>query len=253
MVRPIPCASPESTRCPHPRRGTRGGLGRYQACQGGPRYGGQSRQFHSFRQTRPSRRRCRSDGLLPAVPWIAHRGGGCLAPRILWRVSPGRPPRFPGGGIRRHVDRDQVPILIHDETLERTTDGRGGWPSGIGMNWPDLDAGRWLHRSWSGARIPRLTDVLALCTDFGAWRQCRNQARCWSRRSHRTPRCRGLPPPGRRPCPGGVLLFRGRPGRRPGCGSEQPRALLVEAIPGDFLERAWPAWTVLSSMHARST
>ncbi|MCC6850444.1 MAG: glycerophosphodiester phosphodiesterase [Deltaproteobacteria bacterium] len=56
-------------------------------------------------------------------------------------------------------------VVIHDETLDRTTDGRG--PVGD-RTWEELarlDAGAWFDASYAGERIPRLDDVLARVRD----------------------------------------------------------------------------------------
>jgi glycerophosphoryl diester phosphodiesterase len=57
---------------------------------------------------------------------------------------------------------DGVPVVIHDDTVERTTDGRGvvgalPWSSLAG-----LDAG-------GGERIPRLAEVVRWAAQTGAW------------------------------------------------------------------------------------
>jgi len=51
-------------------------------------------------------------------------------------------------------------VVIHDETLERTTDGLGPV---CARTWPELarlDAGSWRGEAFRGERIPRLADVL---------------------------------------------------------------------------------------------
>jgi glycerophosphoryl diester phosphodiesterase len=56
-------------------------------------------------------------------------------------------------------------VVIHDETLDRTTDGRG--PVGD-RTWDELarlDAGAWFDPAYRGERIPRLADVLAQVRD----------------------------------------------------------------------------------------
>ncbi len=55
---------------------------------------------------------------------------------------------------------DGVPVVIHDETLERTTSGIG--PVGA-KRWDEiaaLDAGAWRGAAFAGERVPRLADVL---------------------------------------------------------------------------------------------
>lgn len=55
---------------------------------------------------------------------------------------------------------DGVPIIFHDETLNRTTDGRG-----LVSDFPytylrSLDAGKWFNPIYSGEHIPTLATVL---------------------------------------------------------------------------------------------
>src|SRR3989338_2105535 len=55
---------------------------------------------------------------------------------------------------------DGEPFVIHDESLKRTTSGRGE----VGLVGADylesLDAGAWFSRHFKGEKIPRLQDVL---------------------------------------------------------------------------------------------
>jgi len=55
--------------------------------------------------------------------------------------------------IDLHCTRDRVPVLIHDETLDRTTDGSGAIAALTLRQARKLDAGR-------GERIPTLREVL---------------------------------------------------------------------------------------------
>jgi glycerophosphoryl diester phosphodiesterase len=93
--------------------------------------------------------------------WIAHRGGGSLAPentlagiRLAARLG------FRAVEFDVMLSGDGTPVLIHDETLERTTNGRG-----LVSETPDavllaLDAGQ-------GESIPRFADAAALCRELG--------------------------------------------------------------------------------------
>src|SRR6266702_1219038 len=64
-------------------------------------------------------------------PWpyprvVAHRGGGALAPEnTLAGIRKAVATGFGGVEFDVMLSADKVPLLIHDETLERTTDGRG--------------------------------------------------------------------------------------------------------------------------------
>jgi glycerophosphoryl diester phosphodiesterase len=97
--------------------------------------------------------------LLPR--WIAHRGGGSLAPentlasiRLAARLG------YRAVEFDVMLSADGTPVLIHDETLERTTNGRGRV-----CETPDavlfaLDAGY-------GEHIPRFAEAAALCRELG--------------------------------------------------------------------------------------
>ena len=58
------------------------------------------------------------------------------------------------------LSRDGVPVVCHDKTVDRTTDGKGE----IGdLDWSEiqkLDAGVYLGELWGGVSVPRLEEVL---------------------------------------------------------------------------------------------
>ena len=63
---------------------------------------------------------------LPLPRWIAHRGGGSLAPentlagiRLAARLG------YRAVEFDVMLSADGTPFLVHDETLERTTNGQG--------------------------------------------------------------------------------------------------------------------------------
>lgn len=56
-------------------------------------------------------------------------------------------------------------VVIHDETLDRTTDGHGPVGDRTFAELARLDAGVWFDPSYRGERIPRLGDVLAQVRD----------------------------------------------------------------------------------------
>lgn len=62
------------------------------------------------------------------------------------------------------LTRDGMPVVIHDFTLDRTTNGHGKVKN---MDWEHiqrLDAGSWKGRSFRGERVPSLEEVLALAS-----------------------------------------------------------------------------------------
>lgn len=60
------------------------------------------------------------------------------------------------------LTRDRKMVVIHDATLERTTDGHGQVNSHTLQELKELDAGSWFHPSFAGERLPELEEVLSL-------------------------------------------------------------------------------------------
>ncbi|MDD5250437.1 MAG: glycerophosphodiester phosphodiesterase [Rhodocyclaceae bacterium] len=101
---------------------------------------------------------------------IAHRGGGCLAPENTLaglRVAA----RLGCQGVEFDVmlSGDGVPVLMHDETLERTTDGAGPVAAQRFAELRALDAGIRHGAAFQGETIPALEEALALCAELGLW------------------------------------------------------------------------------------
>jgi glycerophosphoryl diester phosphodiesterase len=59
-----------------------------------------------------------------------------------------------------HLSRDGELVVIHDDTLDRTTDGSGPVRERSLGELMRLDAGRWFGEGFAGQRIPRLDEVL---------------------------------------------------------------------------------------------
>lgn len=66
-----------------------------------------------------------------------------------------------------HLSKDRELVVIHDERLERTTDGRGWVKDLSSVSLRKLDAGAWFDRRYAGEKIPLLEEVLALCVESG--------------------------------------------------------------------------------------
>ncbi|MHB9097542.1 MAG: glycerophosphodiester phosphodiesterase [Syntrophales bacterium] len=64
-----------------------------------------------------------------------------------------------------HLTRDKEVVVIHDDTLERTTSGRGSVAGKTLVELRGLDAGAWFHPRFAGERVPLLAEVLALARD----------------------------------------------------------------------------------------
>jgi glycerophosphoryl diester phosphodiesterase len=59
-----------------------------------------------------------------------------------------------------HLTRDGQPVVIHDFTLERTTDGAGAVAAHTMREMKRLDAGAWRNRRFQGQRVQTLQEVL---------------------------------------------------------------------------------------------
>ncbi len=59
-----------------------------------------------------------------------------------------------------HLTRDNELVVIHDDTLERTTDGKGNVADKTLAELKRLDAGARFNPRFAGERIPTLTEVL---------------------------------------------------------------------------------------------
>ncbi len=101
---------------------------------------------------------------------VAHRGGGTLAPEnTLAAIRHGASMGFRGVEFDVMLARDGTPILIHDETLERTTSGHGSVPA---LDYADIerfDAGGWHSGSFRGERVPTFVAAANLCRELGLW------------------------------------------------------------------------------------
>ncbi len=102
------------------------------------------------------------------MPWpyprvVAHRGGGALAPEnTLGAIRLGASLGFRGVEFDVMLAGDSTPVLIHDETLERTTDGVGAVADKSYKDMIGLNAGH-------GERIPRFEEAAELCRSLGVW------------------------------------------------------------------------------------
>jgi len=67
-----------------------------------------------------------------------------------------------------HVAACGTPVLIHDPTLERTTDGEGAVVDHPFSELCSLDAGSWFSPDFGGASIPALHEALDLAGGGGA-------------------------------------------------------------------------------------
>jgi len=58
------------------------------------------------------------------------------------------------------LSRDAEVVVIHDDTLDRTTNGAGAVVNHTLSELQKLDAGGWFHKKFAGEKIPTLDEVL---------------------------------------------------------------------------------------------
>jgi len=61
------------------------------------------------------------------------------------------------------LSRDRKIVVIHDETLDRTTNGRGDVREHAFSELRSLDAGSWFSPEFKGEKLPSLDEVFDLC------------------------------------------------------------------------------------------
>lgn len=188
----------------------------------------------------------------PLPRWIAHRGGGGLAPentlaglRLAARLG------FRAVEVDAMLTADGVPVLLHDETLDRTTDGHGRLADRCWADLAGVDAGRRFHPAWSGEPIPRLEAVLALCADLGLGLNVEIKPAS----GHDVDTGRVVAETVARACPTGLPLVLSSFSEAAldaarAAAPSQPRALLFEALPAGWTERV--AAVGARSVHARA-
>ncbi|MCH8223768.1 MAG: hypothetical protein IH868_10205 [Chloroflexi bacterium] len=94
---------------------------------------------------------------------IAHRGFSSRAPEnTIAAFDLAIDAGFDNIELDAHLSADGVPVVIHDDALDRTTDGSGQVSSLTLPELRELDAGAWFgdDRAYAGAAVPTLDDVL---------------------------------------------------------------------------------------------
>ena len=98
----------------------------------------------------------------PGTRWpypriVAHRGGGALAPEnTLAALRLGASLGFRGAEFDVMLAADGTPVLIHDETTERTTGVKG-------------EVAKLSFAELSRLGIPSFREAAALCRELGVW------------------------------------------------------------------------------------
>ena len=92
---------------------------------------------------------------------IAHRGANKEAPE---NTMPAFLAAYESGATHIECDirltADNVPIIIHDATLDRTTNGSGHVDQCTYKTIESLDAGSWFSAKFKGIKVPKLEELL---------------------------------------------------------------------------------------------
>jgi glycerophosphoryl diester phosphodiesterase len=101
---------------------------------------------------------------------LAHRGGGTVAPEnTLVGVRAAAGMGFAGVEIDVQLAACGTPILMHDATVDRTTDGYGTTSDLTADELRRLDAGIWFGNEYAGEHVPTLESAVTLCRATGLW------------------------------------------------------------------------------------
>jgi len=94
---------------------------------------------------------------------IAHRGAAAMAPEntlASFRKALAFQPDYIEFDI--HQTKDSVLVVIHDESIDRTSDGQGEISQLRFAELRKYDFGSWYNRSFANEKIPTLDEVLSL-------------------------------------------------------------------------------------------
>lgn len=104
----------------------------------------------------------------PYPKWIAHRGAGKLAPEnTLAAFQLGAKLGYRMFECDAKLSSDGVVFLLHDEHLERTTNGTGVAGSHEWSHLSQLDAGSWHSIAYADEPLPTLESLARFCLSHG--------------------------------------------------------------------------------------
>ena len=98
----------------------------------------------------------------------SHRGGGATAPEnTLPAISAALAAGFDYVEVDVALTADSQPVLMHDTTVDRTTDGHGRLSSLTLAQVQRLDAGAWFHADYAGTAVPTFGEFLDVLAGTG--------------------------------------------------------------------------------------
>ncbi len=104
------------------------------------------------------------DHLYPRTPVaIAHRGASAAAPEnTLAAFTLAAALGADAIELDVKLSKDGAPIIMHDETVDRTTDAKGKVKDFTLADFQAMDAGSWKNTKYAGERVPTLAQVFEL-------------------------------------------------------------------------------------------
>ena len=101
---------------------------------------------------------------------LAHRGGGTLAPEnTIAAIKVGLEHGFRGVEFDAMLASDDVPVLMHDPTLERTGLVSGAISELSAAQLERIDVGGWHSPRFVGETVPTLERTLRFCREQDVW------------------------------------------------------------------------------------
>ena len=98
----------------------------------------------------------------------SHRGGGATAPEnTLPAISAALAAGFDYVEVDVALTADRHPVLMHDPTVDRTTDGHGRLASLTLAQVKALDAGSWFDPAYAGTPVPTFGEFLDVLAGSG--------------------------------------------------------------------------------------
>lgn len=105
--------------------------------------------------------------MLPLPKIIGHRGARSLAPEnTLASIRSAKAVGCSWVEVDVMLTKDKVPVIHHDNTLERCTGTKGNLWDYTLQEILELDAGSHFSEKFAGEKIPRLTALLRCCSDL---------------------------------------------------------------------------------------
>lgn len=96
---------------------------------------------------------------LPKV--IGHRGAAAYAPEnTIESIHTAADMGVEWVELDVKLTKDHIPIIFHDDTLERTTNGSGKVADTLYEDIKQMEAGSWFAESFAGIQIPTLEEVI---------------------------------------------------------------------------------------------